>query len=207
METSDLINHIKRITAIADTGLLYATTPYDLERYTELKMISLEMLAGIVDQPVSILQGYYLPAKDYPTAKVDVRGLVLNAENKILLVQEQSDACWSLPGGWADIGFSPSEIVKKEIWEETGLQVIPKQLLAVFDKKYHAHPPQPHYFYKIIIQCGLKEGTLRKGFDILDTGFFSIDNLPPLSKNRILKSQIELLFKRFLSGEQTALFD
>jgi ADP-ribose pyrophosphatase YjhB (NUDIX family) len=53
------------------------------------------------------------PAKDYPTAKVDIRGMILSPDKKILLVQESLDKKWSLPGGWADIGFSPRETIVK----------------------------------------------------------------------------------------------
>lgn len=53
------------------------------------------------------------------------------------MVRERDDHKWSLPGGWADIGYSPREIVVKEIAEETGFTVLPKRLLAVLDKKLH----------------------------------------------------------------------
>ena len=64
--------------------------------------------------------------KDYPTAKVDTRGMVLSPGKKILLVKESIDNKWSLPGGWADIGYSPREVIVKEFKEETGLDVIPR---------------------------------------------------------------------------------
>ena len=48
---------------------------------------------------------------------------------------------------------------------------------------------------------------LSKGFDMLDTAFFPIENLPPLSTNRILKSQIETVFHHIKSGKKEAIFD
>lgn len=208
MQEIKLIESIKRIRAIADIGLLYAPTDFDLDRYTELRQLSTSMLADLISQPLQRVENFYLPVTEYPTVKVDVRGMVLNADKKILLVQEQSDGGWSLPGGWADIGFSPSEVVKKEVWEESGLEVTPKRLMAVFDKKCHPHPPQPYYLYKLIIYCDMKkEDTLHKGFDILNADFFDIDKLPELSQNRILESQIKIVYGRLLAGEQEALFD
>ncbi|GHS91140.1 hypothetical protein FACS1894203_1360 [Bacteroidia bacterium] len=78
--------------------------------------------------------------KEYATPKVDIRAVVFDENNRILLVKEKAAGCWSLPGGWADVGFSPKEIAMKEVKEETGLDVIPVRLLAVPDKKCHNHP-------------------------------------------------------------------
>jgi ADP-ribose pyrophosphatase YjhB (NUDIX family) len=202
-----LIDHIKRIKAIADLGILYGNTDYDLERYRELRQISIEMLGEIIHIPVHEIEKFYAPVTEYPTAKVDVRALVLNDKGQVLLVKEVSDGCWSLPGGWADIGFSPAEVAVNEVEEETGLHVECNQLLAVFDKKCHPHPPQAFYVYKLIFHCVILDENIDKGFDILDTGFFDMDHLPPLSVNRILKSQIETVYKRLMSGEKATIFD
>ena len=62
--------------------------------------------------------------KGYQTPKIDVRGVVFR-DNTILMVQEKIDDCWSIPGGWSDIGYTANEIAMKEVWEESGLQVEP----------------------------------------------------------------------------------
>ena len=46
----------------------------------------------------------------------------------------------------------------KEVEEETGLLVRPVRLLALLDKRKHAHPPQPWYTYKGFIQCEVRGG-------------------------------------------------
>ena len=96
-------------------------------------------MASIMDAPVEKLKNTQLPVLDYPTPQVDVRGFILNENDDILLVQEKSDKKWALPGGWADIGLSPSENVIKEVKEESGLEVEVIKLLAVYDKKCHPH--------------------------------------------------------------------
>jgi ADP-ribose pyrophosphatase YjhB (NUDIX family) len=210
MEKEFLI-HLQRLKNIADIGLLYAKDGYDTERYEELRNMSLDMMSRLTDTPLSILSDFYVKEIDYPTPKVDVRAFVLNKKKEILLVREQADGLWSLPGGWADIGFTASEVVVKEVKEETGLDVEATQLLAVFDKKCHLHPPQGFYVYKMVFLCkSLKINDLYefdKGFDVLDVGFFSVENLPPLSENRILASQIKMLFEHIESGTMEAIFD
>jgi hypothetical protein len=71
-----------------------------------------------------------------------------------------------------------------------------KSLLAVFDKKMHAHPPQPFYVYKMVFHCVALSAVIQKGHDVLDAGYFPLETLPPLSENRILESQIRFLVDR-----------
>jgi ADP-ribose pyrophosphatase YjhB (NUDIX family) len=206
--STTLLNLAKRIKSIADIGILYSKDNYDQERYAELLEISHALTSQLIGQPIEAIQGFYTPNKDYPTPKVDIRALVLNKAGEILLVKEMADGKWALPGGWADIGLSPAEIAEKECWEETGLKVKATQLLAVFDKKCHPHPAQPYYVYKFALRCEIiGEPVLNKGFDILEAGFFPIGELPPLSIDRILQSQIELLYKKVISNDSSAYFD
>lgn len=204
---NDLFNDIKQLKNIADIGLLYAADAYDRERYIELHAVSLKMMSSLTDTPLSKMTDFYRPITDYPTPKVDIRALVLNTDHQILLVQERSDGRWALPGGWADIGLTAREVAAKEVFEETGLTVSPTRLLAVFDKKCHPHPPQAYYVYKFVILCSYVSGDLRPAHDILDSRYFDINNLPPLSENRILKSQIELVFQKAHTNDIETYFD
>ena len=202
-----MLEEIKRLRAIAETGLLYSSNSYDKERYTEIYELSFSLLQILSGTPVQDLKIHLPLSKDYPTAKVDIRGIIVSPENKILLVKEIADGKWSLPGGWGDIGFSPKEVVVKEFKEETGLDVAVERLLAVFDKKMHAHPPQPFYVYKMVFLCRALSADIVPGFDVLDVGYFSIDDLPTLSEDRILASQLETLFRRITHQTQDCLFD
>ncbi|HET7896618.1 MAG TPA: ADP-ribose pyrophosphatase, partial [Flavisolibacter sp.] len=94
-----------------------------------------------------------------------------------------------------------------ECREETGIDVTVKALLAVFDKRLHAHPPQPFYVYKMVFYCEAASAELIKGFDVLDVQYFSVDQLPELSEDRILKSQIEQVYRKVLASDFQAYFE
>lgn len=207
MLNTEFLNEIKRLKSIADAGLLYSKNEYDKERYQELQDISFNLLNKFSGLSVQDLKFMLPRAKDYPTAKVDIRGLAISNGNKILLVQESIDGKWSLPGGWGDIGYSPKETIIKEFKEETGLDVIAERLLAVFDKKMHPHPPQPFYVYKMVFYCKIISAEITKGFDVLDVQLFNIENLPELSEDRILKSQVELLYNKVITGDNNVYVD
>ena len=208
MDGDKALEIAKRIKAIADIGLLYSKDNFDKERYHELRSIGETLIRSGLNIPENT--NVFTGCVDYPTPKVDIRAFVLNDKNEILLVQEKADKCWSLPGGWAEIGQTPSEVAIQEVFEETGLQVSCKQLAAVFDKRMHAHPPQPWYVYKMIFYCEIdvsSDTTLKPAFDVLGAGWFDINTLPLLSTDRILKEQIEIVYKNILNKNFNTIFD
>jgi len=204
----NILEQIKKLKALADTGLLYSTNDYDRERYNELREISFKILSEVSGNDKENLKTMFAPVTDYPTVKTDVRALVLSEDKQqLLLVRESADGKWSLPGGWADVGRSPKEVAVKEVKEETGLDVNPVALMAVFDKRKHPHPPQPFYVYKIVIYCEATSSDILKGFDVLDAAWHEVDNLPELSEDRILQSQIKLVYDKVINNDFTAYFD
>ncbi len=207
MTSTDILNYAKRIKTMAHLGLTYASNEYEIERYKELEQISLEMMSGVTGAPMEKLSIYFESKKEYITPKVDIRIVIFNEQKKILLVKEKADGKWSLPGGWADIGSSPKEIAVKEALEETGFDVKPKKLLAILDKRCHPHPPQLDYVYKIFIHCEIVGGTTTAAFDILDIGFFAQDAIPELSLDRVLPTQINLMFEYLDNPNKEAIID
>ena len=202
----DWLNIAKRLEAIAQIGLTYSKDDYDTERYHEIRDISHQIFNHYTDAPLEKIQNLFSRENGYPTPKVDVRGVIFQ-DKKILLVKEKLDGMWALPGGWADIGFTPSEVVVKEVKEEAGLEIAPVKLLAVYDKKCHAHPPSALHVYKMFILCAITGGTLNPGMETLEAEFFSQDKLPELSVERNTPEQIHLLFKNRLITEAPTLFD
>ena len=196
----------QRIQAIAQAGLTYAENNYDLERYEELKQLSASMLSDYTDTPFEKIIGLFDQEVGYQTPKVDIRGVIFQ-DGKLLLVREVIDGGWTVPGGWADVGYSPSEIAVKEVQEEAGIIVKPVRLLAVLDKKCHPHPPTPFYTYKIFILCQHLSGTPTVGPETSNVGYFGLDELPTLSTDRLTASQAALLFEFLDDPGKEAVFD
>jgi ADP-ribose pyrophosphatase YjhB (NUDIX family) len=206
MDALNWLEVAKRIQAIAQNGLTYSEGMYDLERYEELREISVKILGQISDTPVAKIEGLFASGTGYQTPKVDIRGVVIEDE-KILMIKEEQDGKWSLPGGWADINYSPAEIVCKEIAEEAGIQVIAERLLAISDKNKHPHPPDPYHAYKLFFLCKKTGGEIKTGMETLDVGFFAENDLPELSEGRITKSLIELMYKLYRNPNLPTYFD
>ncbi|MEL6165714.1 MAG: NUDIX hydrolase [Cyanobacteria bacterium J06628_3] len=182
----------QKIQATAQNGLTYTKNVFDIERYQYLQQLAAEIIASHTNIEQDYLQDLFAQETGYATPKVDVRGAVFQ-DNKILLVKERSDGCWTLPGGWADVGESPSESVVKEILEESGYHTRVTKLIAVYDRDKQGHPPHPNYIYKLFFQCELIGGSASTSIETEDVGFFAEDNIPELSLGRILPNQIQSL--------------
>lgn len=187
----ELLGLAQRMRALAQNGLTYSLSAYDTERYEELLLLSDRLSSLVTGYEPEEIGACYRLQKEYATPKVDIRAVVFNEKDEILLVREKHDGCWSLPGGWSDVGYSPKEVAVKEVKEETGLDVRAVRLLAVMDMSRHAHPAIPFYVYKFFILCERVGGEFTEVFDILEKGFFPLHRLPPLSLERVLPGQIE----------------
>ena len=186
---------LKRIQSLAEIGLEYSEIPYDIERYQELKEISLQLLEQISDVPIEKIVPVIEEKNGYKTPKVDIRAVVFNRNGEILLIQEKVDNCWALPGGWSDISYSPAEVAVKECFEEAGLKVKASRLLAVMDKQKQNMPPAFEYVYKIFLLCEKLDDNISTGSETIDVGWFNENNLPQLSLPRNTKNQIKMMFK------------
>jgi len=190
----DWLDIAKRLQSIAQAGLEYGHDKYDLERYQMIRDISVEIMQHYTEVPVEKIIGLFASEKGYQTPKVDIRGVVFR-EGKILMVKEGIDGKWSLPGGWADVGHSPFEVAKKEVFEETNLNVKPLRLLALFDKVKHDHPPDMYHIYKLFILCKDLGGNIQPGMETLDVKWAGRDEKQILSEPRISQKQIDIMFE------------
>jgi ADP-ribose pyrophosphatase YjhB (NUDIX family) len=199
VKSNRLLTHAQRLQALAQAGLAYTTNPYDRERYEEIRTISVKLLEELTDEPLEKIIRVFASEDGYQTPKIDIRAVIVREGPEIVLVKEKLDSGrWTLPGGWADIGYTPYEIAAKEAYEETGLIVEPTRLLALFDKRKHPHPPQPWYVYKAFIQCEVQGGSLMQDTqETTGARWFRVDELPSveLSTDRTTASQLETIFK------------
>lgn len=183
----------RRLLALAQTGLHYATSAFDKERYAEIADIAHRQLAEMATLEAGEVAALFARETGYANPKLDVRCAVFNQAGEILLVREAVDGLWSLPGGWADVGVSPAENAAKEVREESGYTVNVVRLLAVWDMLKHGHPPSLFHIWKLVFLGEIIRAGELSGVETNAAQFFDIDNLPALSLDRILPEQIRRL--------------
>jgi ADP-ribose pyrophosphatase YjhB (NUDIX family) len=212
------IEWTQKLQAIAQNGLTYSKDKFDIERYKQLQAIVAEIISTYTNHDFHEVQNYLNKETGYATPKIDVRGVAFK-NDKILMVKENADNLWTLPGGWADIletpsenverevfeesGYkvadileTPSENVEREVFEESGYKVKAKRLLAVYDRSRHGHYPEyPNYVYKMFFLCEIIGGESRTSMETSGVDFFGLHELPEISVARVTKKQIHRMFE------------
>lgn len=114
-----------------------------------------------------------------------VAGIVRNELGEILFQNKGNGENWSLPAGAIEIGEAPAEAVVREVWEETGLIVIPKKLLGVFGgKDFRYDYPNGHKveYNLFVFECEINSGNLNPiDEETAELRYFSQENIPELA--------------------------
>lgn len=182
-----------KLAALAQDGLVYATDGYNQDRYRQVARVAAELLATVSGAPAGELAIELGRDSGYATPKIDVRGVIFDDRERVLLMQEKTDGRWSLPGGWADPGDSPSAAVTREVLEETGYYSSVAKLIACWDRELQDNPPpMAVHVYKLFFLCHWDGRTQPPAaLETLDVGWFGVDTLPPLSLGRVNHRQVE----------------
>ena len=183
-----------KLQSIAQAGLTFGADTYDLDRYEQIRNIAIDILHEYTDMDHKKIRELFASETGYQTPKVDIRSAVFKDE-KILMVREKVDGRWSLPGGWADVNTSVSESAVRECIEEAGAIVKPKRIIAIHLANKQNNFIYPFTIYKILVECELIDYSFKDNTETLESGFFSIDNLPDLSVERNNLKQINLCFE------------
>ena len=191
--------------AIAQGGLFYGKDKFDIERSERIREISAEMISYKTEISADKVQNLFCSDVGYQTPKIDTRAAIFK-DGKILLVQE-ANGTWSLPGGWCDVDISVEENTIKEVKEEAGLDVIVKRVIAVQDREKHNLPIYAYKVCKIFMQCEVTGGQFTTNIETTGFDYFEIDELPELAEEKNNKEQIEMCFNAMQSKKWEALFD
>jgi len=196
----------REIQALSQTGLHYSHDEYEIQRYQRLIEIAAEIVQSHAGLPREPMIENFSWQPGYATPKIDVRGAVVQ-DGKILLVQEKMDQRWCMPGGWGDVGEIPSNMVAREVWEESGFEVKPTKLVGVYDANRDGRPLQFFHAYKIVFLCEILSGFARPSEETLAVDFFDFDKLPPLSSSRTNERHLADVLAHYRDKNQATIFD
>lgn len=190
---------VVELQSIAQAGLTYGKDIYDKERYERLRTICAEMLSSMTDIPVEKIKDIFCNESGYQTPKLDTRAAIFK-DGKILLVQENNGK-WSLPGGWVDVNLSVGENAVKEVKEEAGLDVVAESIIAVQDRSKHNLPVYAYGVCKVFVLCSSIGGSFVDNSETVGYGYFDEHDLPDLATEKNNKEQIRMCFEAFRAGD------
>jgi ADP-ribose pyrophosphatase YjhB (NUDIX family) len=190
IDPRDLARWSDTLSAIARTGLGFSESLYERERYEEILHVAADIKAAANELAEDVevrretdhfvqewLDNVGEGVPGYVTPKVAVGAVVGNQAGEILLVQRSDSGVWLYPTGWADVGYSPSEVAVKEVAEETGVVCEPQRLLAVIDGQRMGF--SRFAMYMLLFHCTATGGDLSPHpLETSDVGWFDEPNLP-----------------------------
>ena len=185
--TRDLVRWSETLAGIARTGMGFTQNLYERERYEEVLHVAADIKAA-ADEALEVRReqdhfvqewmesiGEGIPG--YVTPKVAIGAIVGNDDGEILLMQRADSGIWLYPTGWADVGYSPSEVAVKEVLEETGIECEPVQLLGVVDGQRMGF--SRFGMYMLLFHCRATGGALQgHPLETSGLGWFAPDALP-----------------------------
>jgi ADP-ribose pyrophosphatase YjhB (NUDIX family) len=180
---ADLLRWSEALAGIARTGLGFTQSLYERERFEEILKVAADIrvaASGELETEAILEEWLRLVGEGvagYVTPKVAVGAVVGNDAGEILLIQRGDSGVWLYPTGWADVGYSPSEVAVKEVKEETGIDVEPQRIIAVLDGLRLAFTSVP--LYSVVFHCRAVGGTLEgHPLETRAVGWFAQDALP-----------------------------
>lgn len=191
--------------SLAQAGLYYGKDIFDKERYERIRDIASEMVAYKTDISSDKVKDLFCCETGYQTPKLDSRAAIFKGD-KILLVQEKNGR-WSLPGGWVDVNISVKENVIKEVKEEAGLDVTADMVIAVQDREKHNLPVYAYKVCKIFVLCSVIGGEFEENSETVQSDYFGIDELPQLSLEKNNEEQIKMCFDAYYSDNWKTYLD
>jgi ADP-ribose pyrophosphatase YjhB (NUDIX family) len=196
----------REIQALAQTGFHYAQDDYQRDRCKRLMHIAAEMISQNSGVDGLQLEEAFTRQIGYATPKIDVRAAVFR-DQKILMVRERADGRWTMPGGWADVGDTPSEAAEREAWEEAGFHVRALKVVGVYDAN-RTNPLEVFHAFKIVFLCDIVNGEARPSLETSEVGFWSEDEMPDVfSGGRTTPRQVRDAFNALRNPDCPTVFD
>lgn len=179
----ELLRWSEALAATAQTGLGFTENLYERERFEEVLAIAADIRSHVAGglAPDRQVQEWLDRVGDgvagYVTPKITVGAVVGNDEGELLMVQRADSGVWLYPTGWADVGYSPAEVVVKEVKEEAGIECEVVRPIAVLDGQRRGFTRIP--LVSLVFHCRAVGGSLTPHpLECLDVGFFAEDALP-----------------------------
>ncbi len=175
-QSARILEWAREIQALSQTGYHYAHDNFEKDRCRRLMEVAAEMISENSGLEYLQLANAFREQIGYATPKIDVRAAVFR-ERKLLLVRERMDGGWTMPGGWADVGDTPSQAAEREAWEEAGFHVKARKLIGVYDAN-RVRPLELFHAFKVVFLCDILDGEARPSQETSEVAFFGADEIP-----------------------------
>lgn len=195
MDTQPWLDWAVELQSLAQAGLYYSDNKYELERYERIREIAGEMMAYKTPISKEKLIGLFANEVGYQTPKLDSRAAIIK-DHKILLVQEE-DGTWALPGGWVDVDQTVHDNLIKEAKEEAGEEITVDRVIALHDRNKRNAGTYALEITKVFALCTSHGGEFKPNNETLQAKYFALDELPEMANHKTTADQVRMCFEAY----------
>lgn len=119
--------------------------------------------------------------------------IVTNDKGEILVHRRTDNDLWALPGGGMEFGESIAGTVVREVFEETGLRVEPKYVVAVYSDPKHVFAytdGEVRQEFSVCVACEIIDGTLKISDESKELKFVDPNEVDQLVMHSRIKARI-----------------
>lgn len=112
---------------------------------------------------------------------------------KILLIRRADNGKWAVPGGYMEAGESFSEACKREVWEETGLEIHVKRLIGIYTSpNLLLEYPDGNKWQLVVLhfEAEAVRGELTLEDETTEFGYFSLNEANRLEMNSLDRKRV-----------------
>jgi 8-oxo-dGTP pyrophosphatase MutT (NUDIX family) len=129
--------------------------------------------------------------------------IVTNDKGEILLHRRVDNDLWALPGGGMEFGESIAGTIAREVYEETGLRVSPKYVVAVYSDPAHVFSyadGEVRQEFSICVACDVLNGDLKISEESKELRFVAPEQIVKLRMHPRIRVRIEDYLKSVRGG-------
>jgi 8-oxo-dGTP pyrophosphatase MutT (NUDIX family) len=108
-----------------------------------------------------------------------IRAIIQNEKGEVLLINRRGESQWGMPAGSMELDESLDDCLKREVKEETGIDVLEASLISIYtspDKSIKNHFGDEYQMFELLFRVGKWSGDLVT--ETTNAKFFPIDEIP-----------------------------
>jgi len=117
---------------------------------------------------------------------IGARAIIQDKVGRVLFVRRSDNNAWVMPAGSIELNESILDCLKREVKEETGLEVINATVIAIYSDPRYSFVTEygdPYQMFAVVFLVNEWQGTLLSNTDeTTDARFFGMDELPEIPK-------------------------